>query len=595
MTLHEHNVRKNPRRDAAPGQSMPSRPLSPLHSTPRRRPPPAGSFVLLLAAAALLVIVLAWWLWQSATTGRILNEALTSLAGADSPAARVRILKQWEQENARVIDPHREDLIRRLMHEHALTDSGVRTLLVHLTGADYGARREDWDRWIRGRKHLDQDAPPDLSPADRISLRLKWIAPIGLTAWFTTILPLDGQIYLGTLGAQYQDPQDVSDGVVRVDGASGEAVLLFEPPDGALRDVVGIAAGNDCLFVASRNGRLYCLEPDGALRWGTSLGAPAAGAPASPDLNGDGISDAVAVSDAGLVVAINGAGGGVLWKRQLPTTSPSGIGAAIAYGPLNAQRGSDLLVSLANGQISVLAARDGRVLWKHELAAGSLSGGILGTHELGGGPPGFIADRHARVWSILHGERRLRISVGWELFTQPDQSIVASLRTIAGFDAPPAIIACGSAERRGEQAWVAALDPGDIRWRYGVPGRIWSTPVVADVNRRRGAEIIVCWQPAEETAGGRVLFLSGAGHRLHELRLPAAIVCPPVVADVDGDDELDLLLADRAGYLHCYSFGQRGPVEWGLYGGDSHNTRNAQNAERFGQAPFGRQWGWRPE
>ena len=67
------------------------------------------------------------------------------------------------------------------------------------------------------------------------------------------------------------------------------------------------------------------------------------------------------------------------------------------------------------------------------------------------------------------------------------------------------------------------------------------------------------------------------------------------MADVNGDGELELLIADQAGWLHCLATGQVGPVEWGLLGGDSHNTRNADNAFRYGQLPVGAQWNWQPD
>jgi hypothetical protein len=50
-----------------------------------------------------------------------------------------------------------------------------------------------------------------------------------------------------------------------------------------------------------------------------------------------------------------------------------------------------------------------------------------------------------------------------------------------------------------------------------------------------------------------------------------------------------------AGYLYCFKTDGYGPVEWGLFGGDSHNTRNAACAYAYGQRLYGYQWKWRPE
>jgi hypothetical protein len=64
---------------------------------------------------------------------------------------------------------------------------------------------------------------------------------------------------------------------------------------------------------------------------------------------------------------------------------------------------------------------------------------------------------------------------------------------------------------------------------------------------------------------------------------------------VDGDGRLELLVADQAGWLCCFATERIGPVEWGLLGGDSHNTRNRQHAYSFGQVPAGAQWNWKPD
>jgi len=76
--------------------------------------------------------------------------------------------------------------------------------------------------------------------------------------------------------------------------------------------------------------------------------------------------------------------------------------------------------------------------------------------------------------------------------------------------------------------------------------------------------------------------------------MPAPIECSPVIADVDGDMRLEVLVADQRGWLHCYATGRIGPVEWGLAAGDSHNTRNREHAYSFGQTPCGAQLRWKP-
>jgi hypothetical protein len=73
----------------------------------------------------------------------------------------------------------------------------------------------------------------------------------------------------------------------------------------------------------------------------------------------------------------------------------------------------------------------------------------------------------------------------------------------------------------------------------------------------------------------------------------APLECGPVIADVDGDDQLDLLVAEQDGRLHCYDTGVSGAVYWGVPGGDRFNRREAESAYSFGQVPHGFQWAWK--
>jgi outer membrane protein assembly factor BamB len=149
----------------------------------------------------------------------------------------------------------------------------VRRLLTHVTGVDYGDRAPDWERWLQARKRLANGQQPSIPPRERVDLSERWTARIGLTSFFSTLIPLDGRIYASSLGAAFDDPADRADGVVRIDGRSGEALLIFEPPEKGPRDILGIAYADNTVFAACRNGFVYALELDGRLRWKSNTGA----------------------------------------------------------------------------------------------------------------------------------------------------------------------------------------------------------------------------------------------------------------------------------------------------------------------------------
>jgi hypothetical protein len=176
--------------------------------------------------------------------------------------------------------------------------------------------------------------------------------------------------------------------------------------------------------------------------------------------------------------------------------------------------------------------------------------------------------------------------------------LIAALRTLhTDPNEPPTVLACPTGEHGGRHGGVCLLEPEGVRWRFAVGGAVWGTPAVADLNGDRLSEIVLSSSEpnAEGQLRGAITIVSQAGQCLYRLPLDAPIDCSPVVADVDGDNLLEVLVADQAGWLHCFKTDRFGPVKWGLFGGDSRNTRNAANAYAFGQTPFGHQWRWKPE
>ena len=582
------------------------------------RTPPRGR--LARVGFAILVIVLAgggllagrsylarWSLdWQ-------IRQGLQLLEQADSPASVRRALDKWEAQTRTGWEGRVDELVTRLYTQYPLTDLRVRRLLERVAGTDYGARREDWQRWSRARQRLRAGQQPEVGPREAVRLEEVWTATVGFSAWFTTIIPLDGQIYVASLGAHFDDPQDRFDGVVRVDGQTGASTLIFTPPaeHRGPHDVIGIAACGDGLYAACYNGYVYRLDREGQVRWHKHVGGPVVSPPLVVDVNQDGEPDVIVVTRAGKVVALSGKRGAELWVTPVsqPAAGTDMLGATLALGNVLPAAGSELVVSTPAGDVEVLALRSGKALWRHDLPAGTLSGGICHTAPEGSGPPAYVADRAAGVWALVSPGRGLEAAYIRGLALGGDETVIAALRTtVIEPGKPPLIVACPTGSYDSRRGAVCLLGPDDVHWRLGLDGAIWGTPAVADLNGDRKAELVVAAiEPREAGRGGTgvppvsegcvgvLSIVSLAGHCLHRVVVDAPVECSPVVADVDGDQRLEVLIADQSGVLHCYKTAGYGPVEWGQYGGDSHNTRNYTNAYAYGQTLFGRQWDWRAE
>jgi outer membrane protein assembly factor BamB len=550
------------------------------------------------------------WYFTTRSLGWQVERGRELLTNPEDPRLR---LDAWEAETRAVWQPRREEFIKYLYAQRPWEDVRLRALLLRVCGADYGDRREDWERWYDGRKRERAGEPLKVPRADAVKLELRWEAAIGLTAWYTTIIPLDGQIYIASLGESFDATNDPADGVVRVDGTNGAAELIFSPPDRpgrGPRDVLGVAAGENGLFAACQNGTLFSLDADGEVRWEQHVGGPIVSAPLAVDINGDERTDVMVVTSEAKVVALNGQNGRTLWVASLPRPPASAdlLGATLALGDVLPGQGLELIATTPPGAVEVLTLKTGRSRWRHDLRAGTLAGAICRGGRLDLGLPALVGDRAANIWSLTSSSRSLEPVIWAVLGQHAEDMLIAAARTVRNEpDGSPLLIVCPTGDFTGDQAGVCAVAPEGLLWRWPVRGAIWGSPAVADLNGDLVPEIVLTSIEADATgnAFGVLTIVSGpdpradalvrGGHPVARLTYPAPAECSPVVADVDGDNYLEVLVADQAGILHCYGTGKYGPVKWGCAGGDSHNTRNAANAFSFGQAPFKYQRQWEPE
>lgn len=552
-----------------------------------------------------LLGVAAWWVLRVRSLDWQIQRGLALLSPASSVADVRTALDAWEQETAGHWSGRADQLIERLIEKGDLEDRRVRQLLTRVSGADYGNRRKAWQQWFDNRRRIRAGDPLKIPREDVVRLEPRWTARIGLTMWFSTLVPIDGQIYVASLGTDFDDPSDTTDAIVRVNGTTGESVPLFAaPPEHrGPRDMIGVAAGDGCLLAACYNGYVYCVDPAGQLLWSAHAGSPIVGAPLSYDVNGDGTSDAVVVTRAGKVVALSGKRGATLWVTPLAVSRSDDrdlLGATLAVGDLLSDAGREIVVTTRTGAIEVLAVRSGRSLWRHALAAGTLSGVVTRGPDQAG-PPAYVGDWAGCVWSLVRSGRSLEAVAVAAPSLRWDETLLAGVRTLSGAPGTlPLLVVCPTGDYAAGRGGVAALRPDGVEWRLPLGGAVWGTPAVADLNGN-GRVVIpeliaTSFEPgADGGVDGVLTIVSSSGQCLRRVRVTAPLECSPLVADVDGDRWLEVLVADQGGVLHCFRTGGFGPVEWGQLGGDSHNTRNAANAYEYGQLPVGLQAAWKPK
>ena len=556
-----------------------------------------------------VLIYLGYWYVNKSRFDWVIRRGQELLATAHDPATSDAALRQWDAATSRYWQLDRERLIDRLLAFGPETDIPARRMLTFVAGVDYGGRATDWERWAEDRRQLRRGRSPKVPAKEQVRLEERWRADIGLTAWFTTILPIDEQIFIASLGAGWEMPDDPADGIVRVDGRTGDVRIFFPIPasEKTPRDVVGISAGDDCLFAALRNGSVFCVERDGQIRWRSSAGGVPVSPPMSHDVNKDGVTDVILCTSAGRLICLNGATGRTIWNAVLgssadlaPTHFPAaiqpGLYVFLAIGDVTGGGAKEIVVTTGSGKFFVASPHDGRVIWKYNGAYGFAAGGVQVSDRTNERGSFFACDFQGQVWSISRGARELSAVMRGYTPLPAEGGVCAALRTapngaqlLGGW----LIAAGGDDEHDGR---VTLLGTPERDWIYTLPGMIPTTPAVADLNGDGAPETVVASRPRPGTAQiPTLLILSAEGHMLRRLNLAADVLAAPVVADVDGDGKVDLLIADSAGVLHCLATRQAGPISWGLFGGDIRNTRSARNAYEYSQTPSGYQWRWRPK
>jgi hypothetical protein len=575
----------------------------------------------LLLAALLSAGGLFWMTLRPDPARKSLDRGLELLARARTDDDIQSALDRWERESGPRSATDMWRTIRMLVNDQSLEDPRVRRLAGRLTGADYGDRIDDWRRWFHDASRIVAGRRYDAHGRDASPLEERWRAPIGLTGGFSTILPIEGRIYVGSLGAAFEDASDASDGVVRVDGASGAAELLFESRDKPHRDVVGIAAGEHKLFAACRSGAIYCLRPDGEVVWRGNAGAAIASAPIAVDVNRNGVVDVAVLTRAGKLVVLSGSNGAVAWSAAATTTlggaaaSSAGPDAGIVLPPpavdnVIGDATPEFILTTPEGRMRVLAADNGRERWQMRANAPFAAGPIALETGSVAAPIALVSDSFGGIWPLVRSEQKLGAEARGAVRVAAT-AVATEVRTLrADRQHPAAAVVCISGAPGTLGGAVCLVRDAQLLWRYGPLGALPSPPAIADVTgdgrveilvvsneRRPGGTIPSQSGPASAASDapiGVLTVLSPDGHCLRRHELDAAATCGPVVGDVDGDGKLEVLIADAAGYLHCLSTDSAGPVEWGLSGGDIRNTRSAVNAYSYGQMPSKLQWSWRP-
>ncbi len=544
----------------------------------------------------LLVIASAAGSWLVATLRQRSLEwcalqGLDMLRDARTPETSRDALIRWERLASEVLASRRLDFLRSLGESPAALDEPRRRLYAWAARAQFQTT-PDWKRHLDSLRAVDAGKPIPAPPGERVRLTRRWSAPVGLTGRFTAILPRGDAVFVASLGESALDSADAADGLVRI-GRDAQAELWFQPPGSAPIDVVGLAAIDDLLIVATAAGRVHAVDAERTLRWSASLGARIRSQPLVLAQAGRQSGRVLLLDADGRLRAYSARDGGALWsaalglRRDAAAAKDDWIDATLLALPAD-ERGPAIVIVHTADAVCAISAGEGRLLWKIRGAGSAaspvLSGRTLYERSADGGL------RAIRVGQTPPTAATIDVASEWSL-----GATVAGLRTIrsSASGAADGVLVATTGDSKAPGALTLYRNE-NIEWSVAPGGLLIATPAIADLSGDHRGEIIVATADADGSGRGELVVLAASGHVVLRVALDFASECAPVVADLDQDGANEVLVADRAGFLHCYSSGRAGPIDWGLLHGDPYNTRSSESAFAYSQLPAALQSSWRP-
>lgn len=401
------------------------------------------------------------------------------------------------------------------------------------------------------------------------AFKLKWKTNIGLTCYRTNLVLDQGTLYIGSNGDDRNAIQDKRDGVYALDARTGKIKHQFQVPYLGDNDVAAIGVADNKLFFGTDNYAFYCVDLVSKQElWKVATPYDVESAPALTDLDQDGKVDVIYTVEGHGIYARSGIDGTLLWQKD--SVSAHGGNAAPVLVDLNGDGVLDVISAIRGLPNSdeidgfkmlhygdyhwALDGRSGKVLWIVPTGAG--------IHNT---PFVFKEKGQTRIALLdCYGEFKVVDSVGTVLgvanfgygyFNSPvvthDQHVVLGNVSV---DWRPELIEIEP------ETGIPYLGGAAASNFVKVDGPISATTIVADILGTGKQQLIGVTEKG-------ILFLAETnGKEIKRYRLTKGAEASVMVADIDRDGYLELLIAELDGTLYCYATKSKGKVEFGCFG-----------------------------
>ncbi len=389
-----------------------------------------------------------------------------------------------------------------------------------------------------------------------------WDAKVGRTTFRTTMAKVGEVIVIGTHGDTLDKPNEVTDGIYLLEASTGKLRALLKTPGSGDRDVGGIAIDDERIFFTSDNGLVGMFEHS-KFAWQQNLGGKVRPAPALGDFDRDGVMDVVAGNETGELAAFAGTTGMKLWSHQSGESDygHKGYIGSPAIADVDGDGGDDVIAGGRDGVLEALRGSDGSVIWQLRQDSGIHASPSFADLD-GDGKRELIASwSYGNLLVIDPKDGHALWGMQLEMDGGGIEGLFGSPVPIPG---KPGLI-LQATSWWGKEDGVIGVGPIQRDFKSH-EGRVSASAVVIDLDGDGNGEAII------GTEEGKLLAF-GAAHGREELaKLGGKIEAPALLADVDGNGTTEILVASNDGLLTCFGTKvARAPIISRFRGDDPRN------------------------
>lgn len=397
---------------------------------------------------------------------------------------------------------------------------------------------------------------------------VKWKVPIGITTYRTNMIEHEGLIYIGSNGENRESRTDPKDGVFAIDAKTGKVVHQYTIPFGGDNDVTGIAIGDGKLFFGTDNYYFFCFDLKTHQElWKYHLPYDVESCPALADLNGDKFLDAIFSVQHHGFYALNGKNGELIWLNEQISSHEGNVAPLLSdlngdgvkdiisagRGEPNSDRIAGFKMAHYGDYHLAIDGKSGEMLWMLETGAGVHSSPFL--LQKGKETEIYLLDSYGELRVADQNGKLLKFAnLSYGPYASPyvtnDGHLVVATKSVSWKPS--------DFERENDTLPFTLNDHVQMQY-IETEGVATATTMIADVLGKGYVQMVGV------TENGELFIAKTDGTLISKLRVPGGAEASLFIRDIDGDKELEILLASLDGYLYCFKTNSQGKVEYGHF------------------------------